>query len=506
MPAEKRKDENIRSQLITAKGHCITAVFLLLLLVLLTIASVRMVRWHKKTSTTLSTSLPLATSPSSSQSDLPEYKRQDRLLVGVNDNLLQLNPLFATGDGEIDVVSLVFQSLARFDAQGDLQAQLAKDWSYNPKTSSLTVHLRRDHTFRDGRVVGVEDVIYTYKCLLSPAYDGPLSGRLTGLEAVLAGPDEQTVIFQFSSGADEPDLALLTAGILKADYYPYEPERIFELKDSNLLPEGSGSFYVKEQTGNHVELELRNGYAGQINTIEIRQIASEAKYRLLLENQLDLIRNSWDDRMQQRALTLPDYSFHPVTTSPESYFLLNPQPLPQSKLQHPQQRLALLTLATGQNLTAEQESALTQLKNVQLILYYFQGVDAEVRYKNRQQADDLAALLGGAGLNISSKALAWPEMAERAANHNYDLMLFPATANSRLPHGARPFKNSSQADATALAYSYRSEVIIVSKRLEQLTINPYAHPYAATVASWTDRVENIRIRQKDQPGEEDESE
>ncbi|NLM78704.1 MAG: hypothetical protein GX173_11570 [Ruminococcaceae bacterium] len=430
------------------------------------------------------------------------YERKERLSVGVNDRFDQLNPIYATGDGETDVVALIFEALARINEEGKLIGQLARDWSYTAESSLLTVHLRQDHTFRDGRVVTADDVVYTYSCLLSDAYDGPYKGRWPSLLKVEPGPDAHTVFFHFNEQTTSPDLRMLTVGILKSDYYPYEPDRVFELRDGNLRPEGSGAFYLLEQTANRVVLQLRPGYAGQIHTIDIHQVASDAKFRLLQEGQLDIVRNLWDERMKLRARTLPFYSFIPYATSADSYFMVNPLPDSQKIIQRPSQRLAVLLTVAGKPLSHLQSAALTELEEQPLQLFYFQGVDRDVRYSNQENANKLASRLRSAGLEVTLKATAWPELADRAMHHDYDLLLLPATANSRLPEHSVLLEDQVQPEASALVTAYRQEVLIVCNRLSQVTINPYAYPFAASVGSWTDRVENIRITEPATPEEE----
>jgi hypothetical protein len=87
-------------------------------------------------------------------------------------------------------------------------------------------------------------------------------------------------------------------------------------------------------------------------------------------------------------------------------------------------------------------------------------------------------------------------------HHDYDLLLLPATANSRLPEHSVLLEDQVQPEASALVTAYRQEVLIVCNRLSQVTINPYAYPFAASVGSWTDRVENIRITEPATPEEE----
>ncbi|MDW7656167.1 MAG: hypothetical protein SCM11_03210, partial [Bacillota bacterium] len=152
-----------------------------------------------------------------------------------------------------------------------------------------------------------------------------------------------------------------------------------------------------------------------------------------------------------------------------------------------------------------QRLSLAELETSELVLYYFQGVDANVLYDNRERADQIAASLRTAGLTVTLKAISWPELAGRADSYDYDLLLLPATANSRLPDQSVLLGSPVQPDASALITGYHQEVFIVCNRLAQLTINPYGHPFAASVGSWTDRIENIRILQPDDAHSQEES-
>ena len=425
------------------------------------------------------------------------FARRSTVKAGVNDAMVQLNPLYAEGDGEQDAVSLIFEALIQIDEYGQPSGQLANSWSFDAATRILTVELRSDHTFRDGRVVNSGDVLFTYQCLLSDSYDGPLKGKLADLVSVAAGETPQRIAFQMADWVEKPDYRLLTIGILKADAYACPLDRVFEIRDKRLPPEGSGAFFQTAWTENRVVLNLRPGYGGQVRTVELLQVRSEDKYGLLLKGGLDIVRNLFDSRMQQRSESLPGYTFTPIDTSVANYLLVNPRPLPSSMIQRPSQRLAVLLTVAGNPLSALQQDALSELQSRVLVLHYFQGIESNVLYDNRELAETLAMPLRQAGLTVELAAENWPELAERAANNDYDLLLLPATANSRLPELSVLLRDPVQPGASALIASYRSEVFITCNRLARLTINPLGHPYAAAAGTWTDRIENIQILNPD---------
>ncbi len=425
------------------------------------------------------------------------FSRKNQLLVGENDAMQYINPLYATGDGELDAVSLIFESLVRLDEQGQPLAQLAESWQFDQNTHQLVFILYPDHAFRDGRTVSSSDIVFTYQSLLEDSYDGPMKGRLTDILAVEAGKSANEVIFTLADWVAAPDYRQFTVGILNSDYYIYAAGRVFEIREKNPAPEGSGAFYLKSSQSGLVVLEKRAGYGGTIAAIELRQVASEDKFSMLQNGELDIVRNLWDTRMQERAAKLPGYTFNSFETSVDSYFLVNPDPKAANIIQRPSQRLSILLTAAQKTLSGLQQNALLELAGQQLTLYYFQGLDTNILHDNREKADQLAARLKSAGLSVQTSGSDWPDLIGRANSGDYDILLLPATANSRLPKNTLVLSEPVQPGASAFIAAFRPEVFIASNRLAQITINPLGHPFAAAAGTWTDRIENIRVYNSD---------
>jgi hypothetical protein len=413
--------------------------------------------------------------------------------VGVDDAVTIINPLFSAGDGETAAANLIFEPLVRVDENNQPAAVLAEDWHYDEAAHRLVFTLRRDHTFPDGRVVAASDVLFTYRCLLDASYDGPWRGRVDSITAVAADETKATVSFTLADWVQKPDFRMFTAGILKADYYQCTAGKVFEIRNNNLPPQGSGSFALASQDAQKIILRLRPGYGGSITEISLKQVSSQDKYQMLLDGDLDIVRNLWDARMQSREDSLPGYSFMAFETSVDRYFLTNPSPQDTDAIQSPEQRLAVLLTAAGRPLSDEQQASLAQLAQSNLVIYYFSGLEDAVLQENQEKARQIASKLQSAGLDVTLQGLGWPELVERTITGNYDLMLLPATANGRLPDHAVILDDPVRPESSVWIAGYRSEVFIVSNRLAQLTVNPVGNPYAALAASWTDRIENVQI-------------
>lgn len=508
------------STLLNGWTHLLYGGAMLLALVVLFALALAVSRWQRDldnrsivASPTVTTGLTTAAEPSlasdpSALISAAALARSGRLVVGIDDPVQAINPLYAVGDGEQDAVSLIFESLVTLDSRRQPVAELAESWSYDAMNKVLTFRLRDDHVFRDGRPVDAGDVVFTYVCLLADSYDGPLQGRFTVIRRVQA-VGETGVAFQLADWVLQPDFSWFAIGILKADYYAVPLDRVFEMGEAGLPAEGSGAFELTAMSARSIRLDLRGGYAGMITTIDLRTVEADEKFTLLADGELDIARNRWDTRMQERARRLPAFSCVPYQAV-DACLLVNRQPGKQQLLQTASQQLAVLRAAAGWQLTGDDRAALHALQGQTLTLLFFQGIDAAVALQNQVLAENLLEPLQACGIEVAVSGRDWPTLAAHTLEHDYDLMLWPAPVNNRLPAGTYLLDRSDPADQTtdpaqtgtavrppaaadAWPAYYRTEVLVVSRRLEQVTVNPIALPLAATTASWTDRIENIRL-------------
>lgn len=158
-----------------------------------------------------------------------------------------INPLLSSGNvADSDLVELVFSGLLRYDREGNLQGELAEDWSVSEDGREFTFFLRRDLTWHDGEAVTIDDVIFTYEILQNPAYGSPLRKKWpagvrlekiddVSMKVVLTEP-----VFGF--------LDNMTVGILpKHIWQSLSPDR-FALSTYNLEPIGTGPYrYASSQ-------------------------------------------------------------------------------------------------------------------------------------------------------------------------------------------------------------------------------------------------------------------
>jgi hypothetical protein len=107
---------------------------------------------------------------------------------------IDLDPLTADDKFSVDVINLVYDSLARIDSKTLLpKPWIAESWTVNTTDNrTIIVELREDVTWHDGTALTADDVVYTYSTggMKSSAKYGPI---LTGV--VVEKIDDYTVEF-----------------------------------------------------------------------------------------------------------------------------------------------------------------------------------------------------------------------------------------------------------------------------------------------------------------------
>lgn len=491
---------------LTRTQHLYLGIALVASLVLLLTLAWVVRQWQVKTLSKSATSPVQTESAGLSESELASNRstagipaaaleRGSHLVVGSSNPIVQINPLYLGHQDERDAAALIFESLLMIDPDGQSVFKLAADQSYDPDSRQLTFTLRDDHFFKDGSVLTAADVAWTYQLILSPSYEGPLKAHLAAVSGVTAaGPLHVT--FQLADWVTEPDPAWFTVGILHASSYPADLDRVFELGQASPLPDGSGPYQLRDLSDGHATLELRPGFAGEVTTIEFRLIDSTDQFDLLQAGAIDITSSVWNERNRERLDSLPGYETV-VFQQTAAYVLVNQTDTASSRLSKPGLPDALLEALAGHDLKAEQSELVASLGSESLSCPYYRGIDTSSEAGYLSDAKASLAPLAELGLDFTFEGLDWPELASRALEKRYDLMVIPALANEKLPAGTILLSDTSGkgsiGQANALPGASQDRVLFFCQRLNQLTVNPNANPLARTALSWTDRIENIRL-------------
>ena len=206
-------------------------------------------RSAKKCLTTILTALALA--GGAMAADAP--KPGGTLVIGSTQVPRHLNGAVQSGIATALPSTQLFASLLRYDADWKPQPYLAQSWELAPDGKSLTLHLRKDALFHDGKPVTSADVAFS---IMAVKKNHPFQTMFAPVEAVDT-PDPYTVVLRMN----KPHPAILLA--LSPALMPVLPKHIYDdgqdLKNhprNSADVVGSGPFKFKEfKPGQEIVLE-----------------------------------------------------------------------------------------------------------------------------------------------------------------------------------------------------------------------------------------------------------
>ncbi len=106
---------------------------------------------------------------------------QNRVIVGISADPESLNPLFVLSFEEVNISDQLFLGLVTQkwnDSLGIVESapMLAKNWNWNKDSTSITINLRKDVSWSDGKPVTVKDVIFSLDMYSDPDVQSRLYG------------------------------------------------------------------------------------------------------------------------------------------------------------------------------------------------------------------------------------------------------------------------------------------------------------------------------------------
>ena len=115
---------------------------------------------------------------------LGSFLAASTLHLSLSANPSRLNPLLATDSASGEITSFLFNGLVKWDKhQKHIVADLAKSYHFKNDTT-LIFELRRDVKWHDGKPFNADDVIFTYKTLVSPKIASPYSSSFRFVKSV----------------------------------------------------------------------------------------------------------------------------------------------------------------------------------------------------------------------------------------------------------------------------------------------------------------------------------
>ncbi len=192
-----------------------------------------------------------------------------------------INPIFApANDTDRDLSELIFSGLLKYDYQGKLVPDLAKDYQVSEEGKVFEFNLRENSFWQDGKPLTADDVVFTIKTIQNPDYKSPLRPSWLGVEVEKISDIKVRFTLKNSSAIF---LENTTLKILPKHIWQDIDPNNFPLSVFNLKPVGSGPYKIKKidqaKGGKIISLTLiRNPYSlreSNLNKITFKFFDSE---------------------------------------------------------------------------------------------------------------------------------------------------------------------------------------------------------------------------------------
>ncbi len=168
-----------------------------------------------------------------------------------------LDPIYDTNLPALNVYYAIYDRLATIDAEGRVQPQMAKSWSYSDDLKTWTFTLNEGMTCHTGEPMDAADVVFTYQTALSETTSrlGGYFGLIESVEAT--SPTE--VVFQLKAPFAPFDRQTTLAGIVCQEQYEAMGKEAFGRN-----PVGSGPYkFVEWSAGDSISTTRYEGYFGE---------------------------------------------------------------------------------------------------------------------------------------------------------------------------------------------------------------------------------------------------
>ena len=238
------------------------------------------------------------------------------LVIGTTQKPRHLNSAVQSGIATMMPAAQLFASPIRMDANWKPQPYLAERWDLSPDNRSVTLHLRKDAVFHDGKPITAEDVKFSIETIRD---NHPFKTMYGPVNAVTVA-DPHTAVVRLS----EPHPALLLA--MSTSLTPIIPKHIFgdgtdvKVHPRNANPIGSGPFKLVEfKPGEFTVLERFDKFflkdTPKLNRVIIREFKDTSSMMLAFERgEIDIHSELTDAGQISRASKLPNVTL--ASTSP----------------------------------------------------------------------------------------------------------------------------------------------------------------------------------------------
>ncbi len=154
-----------------------------------------------------------------------------------------INPIYApSSDVDRDLVEIIFSGLMKYDKEGKIVPDLAKEIKVEEEGKVYEIYLKENVLWHDRETLTADDVIFTIKTIQNPDYKSPIRGNYLGVE--MEKINDFALRFKLKS-AYSGFLERLTLKILPKHIWQDISPQNFLLTNYNLRPVGSGPYQFK---------------------------------------------------------------------------------------------------------------------------------------------------------------------------------------------------------------------------------------------------------------------
>jgi peptide/nickel transport system substrate-binding protein len=178
------------------------------------------------------------------------------LYMSYSSNVGRLNPLLATDTTSSEISGWIFESLLKYDKNGQIAPQIAKSYKFSDGVT-LEITLRDDVYWTDGVKVTAKDVVFTYEFAKNPKVFTPYVENFRKVQSVKA-KSEFVVVVKYK----EPYFKALETWLM-----PLIPKHILEndkepmTSKFNFAPLGNGPYLLKKlEQGSDIEFTANKKY------------------------------------------------------------------------------------------------------------------------------------------------------------------------------------------------------------------------------------------------------
>jgi peptide/nickel transport system substrate-binding protein len=180
-----------------------------------------------------------------------------------------INPVLASSQADLDLVTLIYSGLMRKDTKGQLIPDLAEKYESSPDGLSYTFTLKENLSFHNEKPLTADDVLFTITKIKDSIVNSPqkVSWDGVGVEKL----DERTIRFTLK----QPYASFLentTLGIMPRELWDDAP---LELNTANTDPIGSGPYMISS-------IEKKD--SGTIDSYQLKSFNKFALGRPHIEN------------------------------------------------------------------------------------------------------------------------------------------------------------------------------------------------------------------------------